>query len=57
MKINAQILSQACVTLAMAAQDYCKQGLYAKMQECQESKIMISMALEKTEVEIVAETT
>lgn len=57
MKINAQILSQACVTLAMAAQDYCNQGLYTKMAECQQSKIMIGMALEKIEVEIVTETT
>ena len=57
MTINAKILSQACIALAMAAQDYCKQGLYAKMRECIDSKILIGSTLSQIEIEIVTETT
>ena len=57
MTIKAQILSQVCVTLAMAAQDYCKQGLYAKMRECLDSKFLIGSTLSQIEIEIVTETT
>lgn len=57
MTINAKILSQACIALAMAAQDYCSDGLHTKMRQCIDSKTELDMALEKIEFEIVTETT